>query len=166
MLKKIMLIAIGIFAFLIILGLIIGTDEDKKTASATTDQTTSATMTEPVPEPAAGLTDQEIAQAAEQYMKDNLGFSGEWIDYTSRCLSSGIPDDRCWQPFVNGFNFDAGTLTVTLQVDRADSTAMGQNAARHIANFLRESNDPWRQEIDWVQVVDGAGTHIAQESVG
>lgn len=34
-----------------------------------------------------------------------------------------------------------------------------------MASFIGFSDEPWAQEVDWVEVMDGAGVHVAQHSV-
>lgn len=173
MLKKVLLIAAGVFALLLVIGLVVG--EDTKGTATEPAEVEVTQQDEPPAEPQAveppaepEQSDQQIAQAAEQYMKDSLGFSGDWHEYSARCLADTTLDaDRCWQPYVNGFTYNSGVLRVALQVDRSDpfNQALGENAAKHIARFISTSTDPWASEIDWVEVTDGTGTHIDQESI-
>ena len=71
----------------------------------------------------------------------------------------------CWQPYVVRFEFSSGVLRPTLQIDGGGQKALGQKAAQNIASFIGFSKEPWAQQIGWVEVVDGAGVHVAQESV-
>jgi hypothetical protein len=52
-----------------------------------------------------------------------------------------------------------------MQVDRSssDGKAAGEQASKAIASFIRLAATPTlKQNVTWVETVDGTGTHIAQ----
>jgi hypothetical protein len=105
------------------------------------------------------------AAAAKQYILDNLGAT-DFQSYSCGTADVGTP--HCWAPYVSDITYSSGVLRVALQVNRAssDGKAMGANAARAVANFIRLGSPPASlSDVDWVEVTDGASTHIAQEAV-
>ena len=56
-----------------------------------------------------------------------------------------------------------------LQVDRTLELgkAHGERAAIAVANYIKYGNPPpiLADNVDWVEIVDGTGTHIAQQSL-
>ncbi|MCT7372647.1 hypothetical protein [Mycolicibacterium llatzerense] len=190
--KKV-LIGIGVFFVAwIILGVIIGPDKGKKsetaapaattttasttspaaqetTASATSTPAAASAAPQPAPAPAAEIaplppavsSDQQIATAAEKYIKENWSMAPDASWQAFEC-TAGM---TCWQPYVVHFEFASGVLRPTLQIDRTSQKALGTKAAQNMASFIGFSKEPWAQQIDWVEVTDGAGVHVAQESV-
>lgn len=184
-----LLIGVGVlFVALVILGLVIGPDKKADTAApaATTPSSTLSTTTStasvsstsapapsaasvpaaaPVPEVTSTApvvsADQQVAAAAETYVKENWGMSPDASWQSFQC-TAGM---TCWQPYVVRFEFSSGVLRPTLQIDGGGQKALGQKAAQNMASFIGFSKEPWAQQIDWVEVVDGAGVHVAQESV-
>ncbi|MCV7104225.1 hypothetical protein [Mycolicibacterium chitae] len=177
-LNKKILIGIGIILALLIV-VALATGEDSSDESKADEATTSVPTEDVVPPPAPdrvtptdeqvaedALRDGQIAEVAEQYMKTSLMFEGPWSSYAERCLADATLDPaRCWQPYVNNFDFSNGILRVTLQVDRSDpfDKQLGENAATHIARFIGSAREVWAEEINWVEIMDGTGVHIAQQ---
>ncbi len=185
--KKV-LIGTGVFFLAwIILGLIIGPDKKTDTATpnstaATTPAASTTTTAPPTSPPAPTATsptaapapttttappapavsgDQQIATAAENYIKENWGMAPDASWQAFEC-TAGM---TCWQPYVVQFEFQSGVLRPTLQIDRTSQKPLGQKAAQNMASFIGFSKEPWAQQIDWVEVMDGTGVHVAQESV-
>lgn len=183
-----LLIGVGVlFVSLVILGLIVGPDKKADTAaptattpaasapattpaasvSSTSAQAPSASTpaAAPVPEvtstaPVASA-DQQVAAAAETYVKENWGMAPDAPWQVFQC-TAGM---TCWQPYVVRFEFSSGVLRPTLQIDGGGQKALGQKAAQNMASFIGFSKEPWAQQIDWVEVLDGAGVNVAKESV-
>jgi len=184
-----LLIGVGVlFVALVILGLIVGPDKKAETAApaatspaASTPSTTTSTASmsstsaaapsasvpaaAPVPEARSSApvvsADQQVAAAAEAYVKENWGLAPDASWQGVQC-TAGM---TCWQPYIVRFEFSSGVLRPTLQIDGGGQKALGQKAAQNMASFIGFSKEPWAQQIDWVEVVDGAGVHVAQESV-
>lgn len=155
-----------------------GTASESSTATTTTTGTTlRALPSAPTTTPARTATaiDAEIATAAEQLVRDNWAesaedfgkpYEGPFAMFTCRDqLLESNPED-CWVPFLNGFSYDNGTLSVVLQVDRTDpfSQLQAQSAARWFRNFISaDSNGILRPNVDQIVITDGTGTEMARE---
>jgi hypothetical protein len=108
----------------------------------------------------------DVATVARQYVLDNL-MAKDFQSYKCPPLDAGTA--HCWAPYVVDLTYSSGVLRVVFQVDRstADGEAIGEAGARAVANFIRLGSPPSSLSVvNWVEATDGAGTHIAQESVG
>jgi hypothetical protein len=188
------LVGIGVFfVAMMILGLIVGPQDkptDKAAPAATSPSTATptsaaapastaapaapvteaaasppapvATSPQPAAEPAPAVSgDQQVATAAESYVKQNWGMSPNASWQSFECT----PGITCWQPYVVRFAFESGILRPTLQIDRNAQKVLGEKAADTMASFIGFSKEPWAQQIDWVEVTDGSGVHVAQKQV-
>lgn len=169
------LIGIAVVFFgLVMLGLIVGPKDEPAGTAATsttssaessrenapTPPTTSsstpsdalaptAAASTPAPAPTSTLAAApDVATIAEQYVTDSLG---------------GDPSSSSWGQYVTGYTYADGVLRVAMQTTDAET---GEQASSAIANFIRlGSPPPELSEIDWIEAVDGTGTHLAQTAV-
>lgn len=68
-----------------------------------------------------------------------------------------------WLPRVADVSYQPRTLRVVLQVDRATERELAQQIADAIRTNVGLGNN--KRLIDWIHVVDGAGSHITQLGV-
>ena len=115
--------------------------------------------------------DAEIARAADVFVMEQLGLPPDGSPAMVECVDRILHPEYCWYQSINGFGWDfhAGVLQVTLQVDRESELgkAQGERAAIAVANFIKYGPGPpiLTDNVDWVEVVDGTGTHIARQSL-
>lgn len=69
-----------------------------------------------------------------------------------------------WYPFMADVTEAHGVLRITLQVDRhdADASELADRAAIAVRNLVATSDA--LKSITWVEILDGTGAHITQES--
>ncbi len=116
--------------------------------------------------PATPASDAQIANAARQYILESVGLppNGKFINYDCPAADAGTAD--CWPPFVTDFTYRSGVLRVFVQVDRksVEGKDIGDHAAHAIMNLMKLGSPPQivRNNVTWVETVDGTGVHIAQ----
>lgn len=102
--------------------------------------------------------DETVSSAdAEHWLKNQLG-----ISEFSEILAS---DPTLWGGYINGIEVDGSMMHVRLQVDHDEDQEMADRAARAIANLARMTSDSTVDGLSWVIIEDGAGRHMAQESI-
>lgn len=88
------------------------------------------------------------------------------VDTTAVQARQQIEDlQPSWLPYVSDVTFNAGVLRVAVQVDANTDQQLAGDIAKAVATNIRLGNPDLRNKVDWVEVTDGAGTHISQESV-
>lgn len=134
------------------------------TSCGTVDSLAQPTLWGPTPTssapPAAGHWGTDpTATAVEKLVRESFMLTPDepFAMYTCRTTA-------CWVPYINGFSFKNGILTVTVQVDRntPQGKDIGADTARAVRNFIT-TDDNLTSKINWVVAADGAGTEIAQE---
>jgi hypothetical protein len=130
----------------------------------TLEASTAASLSPPTSAaPAANDADAGVADAAQAYVLQNLMAQSF---QTAKCAAANQGTPQCWQPWVTGLTFQAGVLRVMVQAPAPDNQAVGENAARAVANFIKLGNPPPAlARVNWVEATDGPGNHIAQYAV-
>ena len=112
---------------------------------ATTEPSTksSATRTIVTKSAPAGPSDAQMASTAQQQINDL---------------------HASWGEYVSAVTFHAGVLSVAIQSSEQELADKVAAAVRNVVT-LGESS-ALRRAVNWVEVTDGAGNHLTQESVG
>ncbi len=67
-----------------------------------------------------------------------------------------------WLPYISDVTYSAGVLRVALQVDTTTQHAQALDIGQAIITNMRVQPI---QGVQWVEITDGAGTHITQADV-
>lgn len=116
----------------------------------------------------------EIAAAAEQLVRENRledpghdqPFNGPFLSYECSDWILANAPESCWEPWLNGFSYDNGTLSVALQVDRTApfSQLQAEDAAIWFRNFISaDFHGVLKPNVDEIVITDGAGTVMARQ---
>lgn len=71
-----------------------------------------------------------------------------------------------WQIYITNVTYRSGVLRVAMQIDRRNDKDLAETVAHAVVNAIRlGSSAELKREVHWVEVTDGTGVHIAQESV-
>lgn len=119
-----------------------GPAEDTNTATPTSDTTTTAPVKE--------------QHDAMPWLEQQFGMSP---------AEAITQDPSVWYGYVSGAHVEGSRLHAQLQVDRVADKALGEQAAKALANFVMFSDDPLVAGVDWAIAENGVGEHIAQETV-
>lgn len=111
----------------------------------------------------AGCAPQTEAPAAETTTSWSYVAPTPAVDDTAQKARQQIEDlQPSWLPYVADVTFSGGTLTVALQVDRITDAEQADRIAKAIVANMRFQPI---QGVQWVEITDGAGTHITQADV-
>lgn len=85
------------------------------------------------------------------------------VDTTGQQARQQIEDlQASWLPYVADVTFSAGVLRVALQVDATTQRDQALDIGQAITTNMRVQPI---KGVQWVEITDGAGTHITQQAV-